>query len=52
MIPRPKDTDSDGVADSLDHFPHQAVNCHLDGDKMAEAWEIADVGSLDGPISP
>jgi len=25
----------------------QAVICHLDGDKIAEAWEIADVGSLD-----
>jgi predicted ester cyclase len=25
----------------------QAVICHLDGGKIAEAWEIADVGSLD-----
>lgn len=24
----------------------QAVICHLDGGKIAEAWEIADVGSL------
>ena len=30
----------------------QAVICHLDGGKIAEAWEIADVGSLDGPLSP
>ena len=28
----------------------QAVICHLDGGKIAEAWEIADVGSLDGPV--
>jgi hypothetical protein len=25
----------------------QAVICHLDGGKIAEAWEIADVGALD-----
>jgi predicted ester cyclase len=30
----------------------QAVICHLDGDKIAEAWEIADVGSLDDPTNP
>ena len=30
----------------------QAVICHLDGGKIAEAWEIADVGSLDGDVSP
>jgi predicted ester cyclase len=30
----------------------QAVICHLDGDKIAEAWEIADVGSLDDPTKP
>jgi hypothetical protein len=24
----------------------QAVICHLDDGKVAEAWEIADVGSL------
>jgi predicted ester cyclase len=24
----------------------QAVMCHLDGGKIAEAWELADVGSL------
>lgn len=24
----------------------QAVNCHLEGGKIAEAWEIADVASL------
>ena len=29
----------------------QAVICHLDGGKIAEAWEIADVGSLDD-VSP
>ena len=29
----------------------QAVICHLDGGKIAEAWEIADVGSLDGLVS-
>lgn len=28
----------------------QAVICHLDGGKVAEAWEIADVGSLDNPV--
>jgi predicted ester cyclase len=30
----------------------QAVICHLDGDKIAEAWEIADVGSLDESMNP
>ena len=30
----------------------QAVICHLDGGKIAEAWEIADVGSLDEQVSP
>lgn len=25
----------------------QAVICHLDNGKITEAWEIADVGSLD-----
>jgi steroid delta-isomerase-like uncharacterized protein len=29
----------------------QAVICHLDGDKIAEAWEIADVGSLVDQVS-
>jgi predicted ester cyclase len=31
---------------------NQAVICHLDGGKIAEAWEIADVGSLDDQVSP
>jgi predicted ester cyclase len=31
---------------------NQAVICHLDGGKIAEAWEIADVGSLDDQASP
>ena len=30
----------------------QAVICHLVGGKIAEAWEIADVGSLDDLDSP
>ena len=30
----------------------QAVICHLDGGKIAEAWEIADVGFLDEQVSP
>jgi predicted ester cyclase len=30
----------------------QAVICHLDHGKIAEAWEIADVGSLDDRVSP
>jgi ketosteroid isomerase-like protein len=30
----------------------QAVICHLDGGKIAEAWEIADVGSLVDQLSP
>ena len=30
----------------------QAVICHLDSGKIAEAWEIADVGSLDDHVSP
>lgn len=30
----------------------QAVICHLDGAKIAEEWEIADVGSLDDHVSP
>lgn len=29
----------------------QAVICHLDGGKIAEAWEIADVGALEDQIS-
>jgi predicted ester cyclase len=29
----------------------QAVICHLDGGKIAEAWEIADVGSLVDQVS-
>ena len=29
----------------------QAVICHLDGGKVAEAWEIADVGSLVDQVS-
>jgi ketosteroid isomerase-like protein len=29
----------------------QAVICHLDGGKIAEAWEIADVGSLVNQVS-
>jgi ketosteroid isomerase-like protein len=42
-----------GVAGSgLPFRMDQAVICHLDGGKIAEAWEIADVGSLDGPVSP
>src|SRR3954451_12414506 len=30
----------------------QAVICHLNGGKITEAWEIADVGSLDDQVSP
>lgn len=30
----------------------QAVICHLHGRKIAEAWEIADVGSLADEVSP
>lgn len=30
----------------------QAVICHLDGGKIAEAWEIVDLGSLDDNGSP
>jgi steroid delta-isomerase-like uncharacterized protein len=30
----------------------QAVICHLAGGKIAEAWEIADVGSLDDQVGP
>ncbi|HEY6932816.1 MAG TPA: ester cyclase [Marmoricola sp.] len=30
----------------------QAVICHIEGGKIAEAWEIADVGSLDDQASP
>ena len=30
----------------------QAVICHLDGGKVAEAWEIVDFGSLDDHGSP
>ena len=30
----------------------QAVICHLEGGKIAEAWEIADVGTLDDQASP
>jgi predicted ester cyclase len=31
---------------------NQAVICHLAGGKIAEAWEIADVGALDDQVSP
>jgi ketosteroid isomerase-like protein len=30
----------------------QAVICHLRDGKIAEAWEIADVGSLIEQVSP
>ena len=30
----------------------QAVICHLDGGKVSEAWEIADVGSLADQANP
>ena len=30
----------------------QAVICRLEGGKIAEAWEIADVGTLDDQASP
>lgn len=37
-----------GIAGSGQSFRmDQAVICHLRGGKIAEAWEIADVGSLD-----
>ena len=29
----------------------QAVICHVDGGKIAEAWEIADVGALVDQVS-
>jgi len=31
---------------------NQVVFCHLEGGKISEAWEVADVASLDDQMSP